>query len=78
MKSIMKPARLVEEKLQRKTMKMDQFRPNITEIKISTFWMSGKIPDSANAASETPFPCFSDPLFAIFALAAKYSKKCRF
>ena len=44
--SITKGSGLVKEELRRILFKMGQFRPKITKIKVSTFWMSGKIPDS--------------------------------
>ena len=44
--SIMKGSGLVKEELRRILFKMGQFRPKITKIRVSTFWMSGKIPDS--------------------------------
>ena len=55
---------------------MSQFRPKITKIMVCTFEMSGKIPDSANVATEqvisTPSHTFSRYLAA---LAAKYLRK---
>ena len=35
--SIMKAPSLVKEELRRKTLKMNQFRPTITKIRVSTF-----------------------------------------
>ena len=42
LESIMKPTRPVKGELRRKTMNMNQFRPNIQEFGVSTFWMSAK------------------------------------
>ena len=36
---IMRPTDPVKEALRRKTLKMIQFRPKITKIKVSTFWI---------------------------------------
>ena len=44
--SIMNPTDLVNEELRRKTVKMSQFRPEITRIRVSTFCKSGKVTDS--------------------------------
>ena len=63
-----------QEELWTNSCKMIQFRPGITEIRVCTFQMSGKIPDSANVVSEPPFPYLSDPLFAI----CQYSYKLWF
>ena len=37
--SIMKAPGLVKEELRQKNMNMSQFRPEITKIKVSTFWI---------------------------------------
>ena len=50
---------LVKEELRQKLFKMIQFGSKIKKLRVCTFQMSGKIPDSANVA-------FEDPLFAIF------------
>ena len=44
--SIMKGSGLVKEELRRISSQMGQYRPKTIKIKVSTFWMSGKIPDS--------------------------------
>ena len=44
--SIIRPTDPVKEELRRKAMKMTQFRCEDQEIRVSTFWMSGKITDS--------------------------------
>ena len=46
LESIMRPTDPAKEELLRILFKMDQFRPKIIKIKVSTFWMSGKIPGS--------------------------------
>ena len=43
--SIMRPTDPAKEELRRILSQMDQFRPNIVKIRVSTFWMSEKIPD---------------------------------
>ena len=71
--SIMKAPGLVKEKLRRILFKRNQFRPEILKIRVCTFQMSGKIPDSTNVAFEalisTPFLQYLAPL------GAKYMKK---
>ena len=59
LEAIMRPTDPVKEELRQKLSKIDQFGSKIKKIRVCTFQMSGKIPDSANAA-------FEDPLFAIF------------
>ena len=59
LESIMRPTDPVKEELRRKLSKIDQFDSKSTKIRVCTFQMSGKIPDSTNAA-------FEEPLFAIF------------
>ena len=53
---IMRPPDPVKEELRRILFKLMQLRPKITEIGVCTFEMSGKIPDSANVASEPAIP----------------------
>ena len=55
LEAIMKAPGLVKEELRRKTTKMMESRPNITKIKVSTVWMSGKSTDSRRR----PMPAFS-------------------
>ena len=59
LESIMRPTDPVKEELRPILFKTNQFRPEITKIKVCTFQMSGKIPDSTNVAFEavilTPF-----------------------
>ena len=44
--SIMRPTDPVKEYLHRILFKVSQSRSEIIKIRVSTFWMSGKIPDS--------------------------------
>ena len=44
--SIMRPTDPAKEELRRILFKMSQYRPEIIKIRVSTFWMCGKIPDS--------------------------------
>ena len=53
LESIMKASDPVKEELRLILFELNQFRHKITKIKVCTFEMSGKITDSANAASET-------------------------
>ena len=59
LEAIMRPPGPVKEELRQKLFKIDQFGSKIKKIRVCTFQMSGKIPDSANVA-------FEDPFFAIF------------
>ena len=59
LEAIMRPTDPVKEELRQKLSKIDQFESKFTKIRVCTFQMSGKIPDSANVA-------FEAPLFAIF------------
>ena len=70
LESIMKPSGLVKEELLRILSQMNQFRPKITKIRVCTFQMSGKIPDSANVAFEAVILTPSHILFAIFGRAS--------
>ena len=73
LEAIMKPTDPVKEELRQKLFKMSQFIHKITKIRVCTFQMSGKIPDSTNVAFEavisTPFSQY------LATLAAKYPKK---
>ena len=44
--SITRPTDPVKEELQKILFKMSQYRTEIINISVTTFWMSGKIPDS--------------------------------
>ena len=57
--AIMRPTDPVKEELRQKLFKTIQFGSKIKKIRVCTFQMSGKIPDSTNVA-------FEAPLFAIF------------
>ena len=59
LEAIMRPTDPVKEELRQKLFKIHQFGSKIQKIRVCTFQMSGKIPDSTNAA-------FEDPLLAIF------------
>ena len=73
---IMRPTDLVKEELRQKLFKMIQFGSKIKKIRVCTFQVSGKIPDSTNVAFEAVISIpFSQYLAA---LAAKYLKKVRF
>ena len=61
LESIMKAPGLVKEELRRKTKKMSQFRPQITKIRISTFWMSRKSTDSRRRPTQPSRPVSSNP-----------------
>ena len=59
LEAIMRPTDPVKEELRQKLFKIDQFGSKIPKIRVCTFQMSGKIPDSTNVA-------FEAPLFVIF------------
>ena len=59
LEAIMRPTDPVKDELWQKLCKITQFGSKITKIRVCTFQMSGKIPDSTNIA-------FEEPLFAIF------------
>ena len=52
LESIMRPTDPVKEELRQKLFKIIQFESKITKIRVCTFQMSGKIPDSTNVAFE--------------------------
>ena len=69
----MRPTDPVKEELRQNLFKIDQFGSKIKNIRVCTFQMSGKIPDSTNVAFEA---VISAPLLQyLAALAATYSKK---
>ena len=70
LESIIRPTDPVKEELRRILCKLSQFRPEIIKVKVCIFAMSGKIPDSANAASETVILTHPQTLFAIFGRAS--------
>ena len=54
---IMRPTCLVKEELRPILFKMTQFGPEITKIRVCTFQVSGKIPDSSRTSPPAPlFP----------------------
>ena len=65
----MRPTDAVKEELRQKLFKIIQFRSKIKKIRVCTFQMSGKIPDSTNVAYEDPFLQYLAPL------GAKYKEK---
>ena len=71
LESIMTPTDPVKEELRQKLFKIDQFGSKIKKIRVCTFQMSGKIPDSTNVAFEDPFLQYLAPL------GAKYMEKRR-
>ena len=57
LEAIMRPACFVKEELRQNLFKLIQFRPKITKIRVCTFQMSGKIPDSSWTSPRAPlFP----------------------
>ena len=52
LEAIIQPTDPVKDELRQKLSKMDQFESKTTKIRVCNFQMSGKIPDSANVASE--------------------------
>ena len=76
---IIRPPGPVKEELRQKLSKIDQFGSKIIKIRVCTFLMSGKIPDSANVAFEAVILSNPDPSFAIFGRASgQIFKKCGF
>ena len=63
LESIMKAPGLVKEELRRILFKMSRFKPEIPKIRVCTFQMSGKIPDSSKTSPRAH-------LFAIFGRAS--------
>ena len=45
LESIMRPTEPAKEELRRILFKMNEYRPEITKIRVSTFWVSRKITD---------------------------------
>ena len=70
--AIMRPTCLVKVELRHFLFKLSQFRPTITKIRVCTFQVSGKIPDSSKTSPRAP-------LFATFGRASgQIFKKCGF
>ena len=79
LESIMRSTDPVKDELRQKLSKIDQFGSKIPKIRVCTFQMSGKIPDSANVAFEAVIPSNPHTLFAIFGPArGQIFKKYRF
>ena len=79
LESIMRPTDPVKDELRQKLSKIDQSGSKITKIRVCTFQMSGKIPDSANVAFEDPFLQYLAPLGAKYMeKRPKNIKKCGF
>ena len=76
LESIMRPTDLVKEESRPNSFKTTQFDPKTKKIRVCTFQMSEKIPDSANVAFEAVLLTFF--LQYLAALAAKYLKKIGF
>ena len=51
---VMRPTDPAKEELRRILFKLSQFRPKITKIRVCTFEMSGKIPDSSKTSPRAP------------------------
>ena len=64
--SILRPTGPVKEELRQKLFKINQFGSKTKKIRVCTFQMSGKIPDSTNVASEAVIVTHPRTLFAIF------------
>ena len=69
LEAIIQPPGPVKEELRQKLFKMTKFEPKIKKIRVCTFQMSGKIPDSTNVAFEDTFLQYLAPL------GAKYMEK---
>ena len=79
LEAIMRPTDPIKEELRQKLFKIDQFGSKITKIRVCTFQMSGRIPDSANVAFEHPFLQYLAPLGAKYMeKRPKKYKKCGF
>ena len=61
LEAIMRPPGPVKDELRQKLFKIDQFGSKIKKIRVCTFQMSGKIPDSTNVAFEAPLFAISGP-----------------
>ena len=76
LESIIQPPGPVKEELRQKLFKIDQFGSKIKKIRVCTFQMSRKIPDSTNVAFEEPLLQYLAPLGAKY--MEKWLKKCGF
>ena len=78
LESIIQPPGPVKEELRQKLSKIDQFGSKITKMRVCTFQMSGKIPDSTNVAFEAPlFAIFGPARGQIYGKTAKKYEKMR-
>ena len=76
LEAIMRPPGPVKETLWQKLFKIDQFGSKIKKIRVCTFQVSRKIPDSANVASKGVISTHPHPLLRYLApLGAKYMEK---
>ena len=79
LEAIMRPTDLVKDELRQKLFTIDKFGSKITKMRVCTFQMSGKNPDSANVAFEAVILSNPDPSFAIFGRASgQIFTKCGF
>ena len=79
LEAIMRHTDPVKEELRQKLFKINKFESKIEKIRVCTFQMSGKIPDSANVAFEDPFLQYLAPLGAKYMeKRPKRYKKCGF
>ena len=70
LEAIMRPTDPVKDELRQKLFKMTQFGSEIAKVRVCTFQMSGKIPDSTNVAFEAVILTHPHLLFAIFGRAS--------
>ena len=79
LEAILRPTDPVKAELRQKMFETDQFGSKIKKIRVCTFQMSGKIPDSTNVAFEDPFLQYLAPLGAKYMeKRPKKYKKCGF
>ena len=72
----MRPTDPVKDELRQKLFKFDQFESKIKKIRVCTFQMSRKIPDSTNVAFEAVILSNPTPFLQYLApLGAKYMEK---
>ena len=77
--SIMKGSGLAKEELWRILFKLTQFGPEITKIRVSTFWMSGKSTDSRRRPTQPASPVSFNHFRPELTLPdPNQSKKCGF
>ena len=76
LEAIMRLTDPVKDELRQQLSQIDQSGSKIKKIRVCTFQMPGKIPDSANVAFEDPFLQYLAPLGAKY--IKKLLKKCGF